>query len=148
MEWIILNSNLGLCVCVHVCVCLCVCVWVGRGLFYLPCWFSLNNSETLEPCHFATFSNILYEKICAKFGIHNLLQFPDITQNSGWGISDFRISGQPLLKENCYNPRTSGDIDMKLGPVTKLDKKNKIISKIFDDNVMSTNCNVIVIFFI
>ena len=35
---------------------------------------------------------------------------------------------------------------MKLGPVTKLDKRNKIISKELDDNVMPTNCDVIVIF--
>ena len=32
---------------------------------------------------------------------------------------------------------------MKLGPVTKLDKKNKIMSKKFNDDV---NCDVIVIF--
>ena len=43
--------------------------------------------------------------------------------------SDFRISGQSLIKENCHNSRTSDDIDMKLGPVTKLDKKNKATSK-------------------
>ena len=35
---------------------------------------------------------------------------------------------------------------MKLGPVTKLDKRNKTTSKKFDDNVMLENCNVIVIF--
>ena len=35
---------------------------------------------------------------------------------------------------------------MKLGPVTKLDKRNKITSKKFDDDVMSENCDVIVIF--
>ena len=35
---------------------------------------------------------------------------------------------------------------MKLGPVTKLDERNKITSKNIDDNVMSTNCDVIVIF--
>ena len=29
---------------------------------------------------------------------------------------------------------------MKLGPVTKLDKRNKITSKKFDDEVMSANC--------
>ena len=34
---------------------------------------------------------------------------------------------------------------MKLGPVTKLEKRNKTTSKKFDD-VMSTNCDVIVIF--
>ena len=35
---------------------------------------------------------------------------------------------------------------MKLGPVTKLDKRNKTTSKKFDDDVMSENCDVIVIF--
>ena len=35
---------------------------------------------------------------------------------------------------------------MKLGPVTKLDKRNKTTSKIFNDDVMSGNCDVIVIF--
>ena len=35
---------------------------------------------------------------------------------------------------------------MKLGPVTKLDKRNKTTSKKFDDGVMSENCDVIVIF--
>ena len=37
---------------------------------------------------------------------------------------------------------------MKLGPVTKLDKGNKTTSKNFDDDVMSGNCDVIVIFWI
>ena len=35
---------------------------------------------------------------------------------------------------------------MKLGPVTKLDKSNKTASQKFDVNVMSENCDVIVIF--
>ena len=35
---------------------------------------------------------------------------------------------------------------MKLRPVTKLDKKNTTTSKRFNDDVMSTNCEVIVIF--
>ena len=66
-------------------------------------------------------------------------QSPDIGQNSDGGISDFRISGQSLIKENCYNSRTSDDIDMKYGSVTKLDKRNKTTSKKFDDDVMSKN---------
>ena len=37
---------------------------------------------------------------------------------------------------------------MTLRPVTKLDKKNKITSKKFDVDVMSGNCDVIVIFWI
>ena len=59
-----------------------------------------------------------------KFGIPNLSQSPDIKQNSGGGISDFRISDQSLIKGNCPYSRTNDDIDMKLGPATKLDKKN------------------------
>ena len=35
---------------------------------------------------------------------------------------------------------------MKLGPETKLDKRNKTTSKKFDDNVISNNCDVINIF--
>ena len=67
-------------------------------------------------------------------------------QNSDGFISDFRISGQFFIKENCLNSRTSDDIDMKLVPVTKLDKRNKPTSKKFDDNVMSENCDVILLF--
>ena len=35
---------------------------------------------------------------------------------------------------------------MKVGPVTKLDKRNKKTSKEFPDDIMSANCDVIVIF--
>ena len=35
---------------------------------------------------------------------------------------------------------------MKLGPVTKPDKRNKTTSKKIYDDVMSKNCDVIVIF--
>ena len=65
------------------------------------------------------------------------------------GISDFRISGQSLIKKKIQkfrNSRTSDDIDMKLGPVPKLDKRNKTTSKKLDDDVMPGNCDVIVIF--
>ena len=62
------------------------------------------------------------------------------------GISDSQISGQSLIKENCNNSRTSDDINMKLGPVTKRDKRNKTTSKKFDNDAMSENCDVIVIF--
>ena len=66
----------------------------------------------------------------AKCGIPNSPQSPDIGQNSDGCLSDFRISCQSLIKENCHNSRTSDDdMDMKLGPVTKLDKRNKTIPK-------------------
>ena len=37
---------------------------------------------------------------------------------------------------------------MKLGPVTKPDKRNKTTWKIFEDGVMSVNCDIIIIFLI
>ena len=78
----------------------------------------------------------------------NLSQTPDIEKNSDGGISNFRISGQFFIKENYHNSKTSDDIDMKLWPVTKIDKRNKTTPKKFDDEVISTNYDVIVIFLI
>ena len=37
---------------------------------------------------------------------------------------------------------------MKIGPVTKIDKRNTETSKKFDDKVMSKNCDVIIVFLI
>ena len=65
---------------------------------------------------------------------------------AGGVISDFRISSQFLIKENCHNSWTSNDIDMEIGAVTKLDNRNKETSKQFDYDVMSENCDDIVIF--
>ena len=63
-----------------------------------------------------------------------------------WVISNLRIFGQSLIKGNCYNSRTSDDIDITLVLVTKLKTKNKTTSKKIDNDVMSENCNVIAIF--
>ena len=84
--------------------------------------------------------------ICAKFGIPNSPQSPDIGQNSSEGISDFRISLSILyITENCHNSRANHDIDMKLGTVTKPNKRNMVTSKKLT-MTMSTNYDVIVIF--
>ena len=122
-------------------------IWVGWSNF-TPCQFSLDNSEMVKAIILAFFS-IQYHfitNIHAKFGISNLPRSPDIGQNSDKDISDFWISGQFLINENCHNSRTSDDIDITLGPVTKLDKRNKTTSKEFDDDIISTDCDVIVIF--
>ena len=112
------------------------------GNFTHPSWFSLNNSKTVKAVtqKFCSMQWHSIRDICAKFGIHNSLQSPDIGQNSDRGISNFQISGQFLIKENCHNSRTSDDTDMKLGPVTKLDKRNKTTSK----NLTLTSCRKIV----
>ena len=84
--------------------------------------------------------------IRAKFGIPNSPQSPDIGEILDGSISDFRISGQSLIKENCRNSRTSDDMDMKLRPVIKFDKRKKTLSKRFDDDFMSANRDAIDIF--
>ena len=49
-----------------------------------------------------------------------------------------KITGQPFIEENCQTSRTCNDIDVKLGPVTKIEKKkNTALSKKSDDGVMS-----------
>ena len=63
-------------------------------------------------------------------------QTPDIERNSDGCISDFQISGQSFIEENYHNSKTSNDIDVKPGPVTKLEKKNTVISKKSDDGVI------------
>ena len=100
--------------CVWVCVCVCVCVWRGRiilppvGFWYFAA--------------FVAFSNISLERnFRAKLGFPNSPQSSDIGQNYFW-FPDFWSS---LIKENCHNSRTSDEIDMKLGPVTK-EKQNDI----------------------
>ena len=52
--------------------------------------------------------------------LYRYIQILGITQT---GISDFPIFGQFLIKENYYNSRTSDDIDINLGPVTKIDNR-------------------------
>ena len=104
---------------------------VGAVILTL-CWFSLNNSGAVKAVTLEIYS-IQYhfiKNIRAKFGIPNLSQAPDIWQNSDMSISDFRISGQSLIKENCHKSKTSDDIDMKPRP------------KKFDDEVMAKNCAV------
>ena len=94
-----------------------------------------------------TFSSIqqhFIRDIQAKFGIPNSSQCPDFgkTPMGVFPISGFLVN--PL--ENCHNSRDSDNIDIKLGAVTKLYSRNKATSKIFDDDVMLVNDEVIVVF--
>ena len=69
-----------------------------------------------------------------------MLQFPNIGQNSDWGIFSFWISGQSLINKSCHNSRAGNEIEMKLGLVTKLEKRNTAISKRFENDVMPASC--------
>ena len=126
-------------------------MWEGRGREVIspsPCWFSLNVSETAKAVTvlFCSIQLHFIRDVRVKFGISNLPQSPSIEQDSGWGISGFRISIQSLIKENCHNSRTNDDVEIKLGPATRVDKINKTTNKIFGDDLMSENCDVNTIF--
>ena len=109
-----------------------------------PCWFPLiTPAVTLE---FYSIQQHFIRDVCAKFVIPNSHQSPDIGQNSDSGISDFLISGQSLIKGNCYNSRTSDDSGIKHAPVPKLDKRKKSTSKKIDNGFISENCDVIAVF--
>ena len=74
----------------------------------------------------------------------SILQILDKTQTEVFLHSGFLVKS--LIKENCHNSKTSDDIDVKLGPETKIYKRNETTSKSLDDDVMSENYDVIVIF--
>ena len=80
------------------------------------------------------------------FGIPNLPQSPDIgpTQTGVFPISAFLV--KLFTNKSCHKSRTSDDIDVKLRPVTKLDKGNTTTLKEFDSNTVSTNYHTSVIF--
>ena len=117
-------------------------------ILLLPYWFPLNNSETIKlvTLAFCSIQSRFIRDTRATFGIPYSPQYADIEQKSDGSISNFRISSQSLIIENCHNSRSSDDVDMKLGPVTKIDKTNKTASKKFKDDVMSRNCDITVIF--
>ena len=128
-----------MCVCVYVCVCVCE----GYNLPPLVKPTIINNSETINNSEmiksiilaYCSIQQRFIRAIRAKFVIPKSSQSSYIGKNSDWGISNSRISGQSLIKENCRNSKSSDDIDMKLGPVTNMTRETKQ-----SDDVMSANC--------
>ena len=57
--------------------------------------------------------------------VANLLSLQILGKTHTGVLPYFRFSGQFLKKGNYHKSRTIDDIDIKLGPVTKLDKRNK-----------------------
>ena len=78
---------------------------------------------------FCSIQKIFSKKICVKLGISNLTQSPGIGQNLYRDISDIWIFGQSFINESCHNSRACNDIKVKIGPVIKLDKKNRATLK-------------------
>ena len=101
----------------------------------------------LQPWHFAAFSNISLETF-----MPNLVSLtppsPQILSKTQMGvflISRFLVNSLVILSWSIHS-KTRGDIDTKLGPVAKLNKRNKTTSQKLHNDVMSINCDVIIIF--
>ena len=71
-------------------------------------------------------------------------QSPDIEENSDGAIFNFQISGESFINDNYHNSKYSHDIDIKLEPVTKCDKRKTAALQKFDVDVELTNCDLIV----
>ena len=95
---------------------------------------------------FSAFSKISLETFMPNLVFINYPSLQILGKIQTGFFSNLRISSKSLIKENCHNSRTSDGIDMKLGTVTELDKRNKATSKTFYDDAMSSNFDVIVIF--
>ena len=70
--------------------------------------------------HFSAFSKIFLERFhpnSVPLTCSSLCILGDLITDGD--ISNLRISGQSLIKENCHNSRTRNDIDRKFGSVTK-----------------------------
>ena len=83
-----------------------------------------------------------------KFKAALITSFILLLQSSDGSICNFRISCQSLTKENYHDCRTIDEIEMKLGPVTKIGKRNRVTSKSSDNDIIKANYDVIVIFLI
>ena len=111
----------------------------------LPCLLYLDNSETGKAVtmEFSCIQQYFIRDIHVKYGIPNSSQSPDIGQNSDGDIFHFRISGQSFMNENFHNSKTNDNINMKLGVLSKLDKRNTVTSiRISHNQNISRNQNI------
>ena len=73
---------------------------------------------------FCSIKLLFIRDIHAKFGIHNSSQSSDMAQNSDEGIPISEFLVKFFMNKYRHNTRASNDIDMKLEPVNKLNKRN------------------------
>ena len=71
------------------------------------------------------------------------LQISEKTQTCVFLISRFLVKF--LVSRNCHDYKTINDINIKLRPITKFDKRITTTSRKFDDVIISANYDVFVI---
>ena len=120
-------------------------IWVG-GIFDSPSptllifSFKLRNGKSCYPGTFQHEVTFHYRHTWVSL-TYPIIQILNTTK---MGVTfNIRNSGQTLTNKNCKKTRASINIDMKLAPVTKLDKKTTTTLKKIDDGAMSANYEVI-----
>ena len=116
-----------------------------RWVILHNCWFSLNNSKMVKAVTlvFCSIQELFIRDIGSKSFTPNSPHSDNIAQNPDSSNSDFCISDHFCINQNCHNIRTSHGIDMKLGSVTKPNKRSTTTSKKLNDDVMPKNCDII-----
>lgn len=111
-----------------------------------PPYLFLNNSEAGYTVSLPLSNYLLETSILnSVYLIHSSPQVVDKTHTGPFN-PDFLVI--LLINKSCLNSRTSYDIDINLGPLSKLDVKsrNSMISKNFGSDIMSINYHVNIIF--
>ena len=109
----------------------------GEGEYFYPLPVLLGNSKCCNIWHFETFSTS-----SSKIFMPNSVSLPgsnlQILEKSQTGkISISGVMVKSLVNKNYDNSRNSYDIDMKLGPLIKLDKRNKTTARKIENDIMS-----------
>ena len=77
---------------------------------------------------FSRITWLFIRDIHTKFGVPKSLHSPDIWYQTGiFPIP--KILVKSIINKSCHNYRANNDTNVKLGPLTKLDKKNTTMSK-------------------
>ena len=103
-------------------------IWVELPPSSVPCWFSLNNSETVKPVTLIFYiiqQHHFIIDICVKFGILNSLQSPGIgqIQTGVFPVSGFLLN--PLSQKIDITPEPAMILTCNLDQQLKLKRQTK-----------------------
>ena len=103
---------------------------------------SFKNSETVKTATlaFCTIQYYFITIICTKSRFLTLPNLQSLGKTQMGVFPDFRTYDQFFINKNCRNSKINHDIDIKLRPVTKFNKRNTVTSK---KRLVMTSCHQI-----
>ena len=99
---------------------------------------SFKNSETVKTATlaFRTIHYYFITIICTKSRFLTLPNLQSLGKTQMGVFPNFRIYDQFFITKNCRNSKINHDIDIKLRPVTKFNKRNNNVKKKISDDVV------------